>query len=355
MTNYSRWINDVASCYNPESDSMLNYRMFSSLADADRDAAKFVKLAMSPVDDSYTQRSKQAGNNVRDWLKSKQTNVDYAFQGSVMTNTHIKGYSDIDLLTLCDKFYGTEIDKVRNILQQAYNGYTWGDEEKLRTFDRNFTHYTGSGLQDLRDLRKENETLLAQRYVICDTTKAKAIRIKNQNLNMDVDVVTASKHQSIRHILHDYDNAYLGVCIYDKVKDCQLDADYPFLRIQLMNQRGLDTGDRFKKMIRFLKNLRSQSAKGINLTSFEINSICYDIPTCKYSSDYYLQLVNVLYEKMALLCNNSIEADKLKSVDGTEYVFRNKTEKVQQLKALTAEVKHVLDDLQSNNNNRIIY
>ena len=74
MTNYSRWINDVASCYNPESDSMLNYRMFSSLADADRDAAKFVKLAMSPVDDSYTQRSKQAGNNVRDWLKSKQTN-----------------------------------------------------------------------------------------------------------------------------------------------------------------------------------------------------------------------------------------------------------------------------------------
>lgn len=68
-----------------------------------------------------------------------------------------------------------------------------------------------------------------------------------------------------------------------------------------------------------------------------------------------MQLVNVLYEKMALLCNNSIEADKLKSVDGTEYVFRNKTEKVQQLKALTAEVKHVLDDLQSNNNNRIIY
>ncbi len=101
MTNYSRWINDVASCYNPESDSMLNYRMFSSLADADRDAAKFVKLAMSPVDDSYTQRSKQAGNNIRDWLKSKQTNVDYAFQGSVMTNTHIKGYSDMVGSHLC--------------------------------------------------------------------------------------------------------------------------------------------------------------------------------------------------------------------------------------------------------------
>lgn len=345
MINYSNWIDNVASNYNPESDTMLRYRMFTSLADADRDAAKFVKLAMSPVDESYTQRSINAGNNARDWLKAKQTDVDYAFQGSVMTNTHIKGYSDIDLLTLCDKFYGTEISKVRELLKQTYNGYSWRDEQKLRDFEKNFSRYDGNGLEDLQDLRKENEEILSKHYVICDTSKAKAIRIKNQNLNIDVDVVTASKYQSIQYILNDYNKDFLGVCIYDKEKNIRLDADYPFRRIELINQRGTETGDRFKKMIRFLKNLRSQSSKGIDLTSFDINSVCYDIPTWKYTSAYYLQLVNVLYEKMYSISSNQTEADRLMSVDGTEFVFKNKPDKVQQLKVLTIEVKSVLDDL----------
>ena len=44
-----------------------------------------------------------------------------------------------------------------------------------------------------------------------------------------------------------------------------------------------------------------------------------------------------------------------KSVDGTEFVFKNKPDKVRQLKALTMEVKSVLDDLNKNNNNQIIY
>lgn len=354
MRDYTNWIKKVADNYNPEDDNFIDYRMFSNLSDADRTAAKFVKLAMSAVDDSYTLRSKQAGNNARDWLKAQQNNVDYAFQGSVMTNTHIKGYSDIDLLTICNKFYGSEIGKVREILNNS-NSYTWQENQKLQDFERSFYRYEGSCIQDLRDLRKENEEILSRHYVICDTSKAKAIRIKNQNLNIDVDIVTASKHKSIQYILHDYDEEYLGIRIYDKDKDCQLDVDYPFHRIKLINTRGIETGDRFKKMIRFLKNLRSQSSMNIDLTSFEINSLCYDIPTWKYDSVHYLQLVNVVYDKMYHVCNNPSEADSLKSVDGTEYVFKDKPNKVNQLKLLTKEVKNVLDDLLSTNSKIIKY
>lgn len=115
MRDYYRLINNISSNYNPESSMVVESRMFTDLAGVDRNVAKFVKLAMSAVDDTYTQCSKLAGNNAKDWLKAEQHNVDYAFQGSVMTNTHIKGYSDIDLLTLCTKFYGSEISKVRNI------------------------------------------------------------------------------------------------------------------------------------------------------------------------------------------------------------------------------------------------
>lgn len=353
MRDYYRLINNISSNYNPESSMVVESRMFTDLAGVDRNVAKFVKLAMSAVDNTYTQRSKLAGNNAKDWLKAEQHNVDYAFQGSVMTNTHIKGYSDIDLLTLCTKFYGSEISKVRNILQTP-NNYSWSEENKLRRFEQNFIQYTGDSLQDLRNLRLENEKILSRHYTICDTSKAKAIRVKNQNLNMEVDVVTANKHESIEYILKDYDDKYLGVRIYDKEKNCQLDIDYPFLRIQLMNERGIETGDRFKKMVRFLKNVRSQADNKIDLTSFEINSICYDIPTWKYSSAYYLQLVNVVFGKIYSICNNQTEADNVKSVDGTEYVFRNKPDKVRHLRLLMSEVKNIIDDLQSSNK-RLIY
>lgn len=49
MRNYSNWIENVANSYNPDSDSMLRYRMFSSLMDADKDAAKFVKSGAAMV------------------------------------------------------------------------------------------------------------------------------------------------------------------------------------------------------------------------------------------------------------------------------------------------------------------
>lgn len=33
-----------------------------------------------------------------------------------MTNTHIRGASDIDLLVMCEKFYGT-----RNVIRETWN------------------------------------------------------------------------------------------------------------------------------------------------------------------------------------------------------------------------------------------
>ena len=61
-----------------------------------------------------------------------------------------------------------------------------------------------------------------------------------------------------------------------------------------------------------------------------------------------------MYEKIYSICNNQIESDNLKSVDGTEYVFRNKPDKVHHLRLLMSEVKNIIDDLQSSNK-RIIY
>ncbi len=60
---------------------------------------------MNGVEQSYTERSKEAGERVKNHLKETLNDVVYRYQGSVMTNTHIKGNSDIDLLVITDKFY----------------------------------------------------------------------------------------------------------------------------------------------------------------------------------------------------------------------------------------------------------
>ena len=100
-----------------------------------------------------------------------------------------------------------------------------------------------------------------------------------------------------------------------------------------------------KRLIRFLKNVRSDSDKSINLTSFDINAICYDIPITEYQNMDYKQMVGLVWSKMYHLWYDG-KADQLTSVVGTEYVFKNKPEKVEALKLLEDEVYHIKCDLE---------
>ena len=99
-------------------------------------------------------------------------------------------------------------------------------------------------------------------------------------------------------------------------------------------------------MIRFLKNIKADASVNIELTSFDINAICYDIDILEYHNSYYLDLVRVLWLKLYHLCQNELEANNLKSVDGTEYIFRNKPSKLESLKLLHNEVLQIYKDIQ---------
>lgn len=98
-------------------------------------------------------------------------------------------------------------------------------------------------------------------------------------------------------------------------------------------------------MIRFLKNVRTDASVNIDLTSFDINAICYDINTEEYRQAYYLDLVKILWLKLYHLCQNQSEADNLKSVDGTEYIFRYNPSKKENLKQLKDEVWKIYNEL----------
>ena len=309
---------------------LVEQRMFSGESAYDKDVARYVMRAMKAVDEEYTQRTKAAGEAVKQHLKESLTNVSYEYQGSVMTDTHIRGASDIDLLVLCEKFVGTDIFKVREELAKAwkYNSYQL---DRLCRFDNSFSQYEGNSSLDMAFLRTQIEKIMSRTYTICDISKPKAVKITNQNFHRDVDIVTSSWFQSLDYVLDGMPDNKRGIKIYNKSTGLSEGPDYPFLSISRINQRSSDTNGRLKRMIRFLKNVRTDSEKNIPLTSFEINAICYSIPVQDYAEKEYKELVHILWSTMFHLWNDG-KQDELKSVVGDEYIFKDKPEKLAALK-----------------------
>lgn len=343
--DYRSKLLSLSDRYNPERNYDIQQRSIteSNLYSTDKDVVKYVKSAMATVDEAYTRKTRQAGENAKLHLSNVLTNVSFEYQGSVMTDTHIKGASDIDLLVLCEKFYETEMHRVREALQHPYS-YTMEEFSRLRTYDQSFSLYQGNVAIDLANLREDIERIMKQTYDDCDTSHDKAVKIKNKHLRRDVDIVTASWYQSLGYVLHGMPREERGINVYNKNGYTE-GPDYPFISISRINSRSADTNGRLKRMIRFLKNVRADSGLEIPLTSFDINAICYSIPIRDYANCDYKQLVHVLWYTMFHLWSDKKE-DQLKSVIGDEYVFRGKPKKVEALKVLEDEVYKIKTDLE---------
>lgn len=261
-----------------------------------------------------------------------------------MTRTHIRGVSDIDLLTITNRFNDTDFSKVVNIVNSPISQYNYWEMERLKKWKNSFSRYLGDANNDLRLLRINDEEILQRYYSQCDITKSKSIKVTNLHFHREVDVVVASWHDSVDYI-RGLGEEYRGIHIYNKDTNQRIGPDYPFLSISRINNRSTETEGRLKKMIRFLKNVKADSEQKISLTSFEINAICYDIPIVEYQSAHYLDLVRILWLKLYHLCNDEKEADELKSVDGTEYIFRYNHQKLAELKKLHNEIWNIYQEL----------
>jgi hypothetical protein len=208
----------------------------------------------------------------------------------------------------------------------------------------NSSSYAGNALSDLRQLRSDSEDILRDKYLICDTTGAKSIKITNQDLKRDVDIVIANWYDDVKSIIYDKGD-YRGVQVYDKDRHEKGDPDYPFLSIKRINERGDATNGRLRKMIRFLKNIKAFSDHEIDLSSFDINAICYDIAMSSYQYASFTELVRVLYAQMKSICTNENHANRICSVDEREYIFRGNPTKLNNVRLVFGELEKIYSDL----------
>jgi len=345
--NYKQLISSVRGRINPE-----NFALKKGFSDelstiSYSEVLTYIRLSMKSVEPEYTQRSKDAGERVKEHLSKELTDVTYKYQGSVMTNTHIKGYSDIDLLAISDKFYSYDASNIKQLLASPERRAKFykSSIEKLEK-EVNTSSYTGNAIEDLKALRTNSEIVLTKTYNDCDIAKPKAIKIKNLSLNREVDTVIANWYDDVSSIINNKGD-YRGVQIYNKDTNSKESADYPFLSIKRINKRSADTNGRLKKMIRFLKNGKANSDKNIYLSSFDINAICYDINTSLYENLSFYELVPIIYNQMKNISIDNSKADDLVSVDGREYIFRNSSAKKENLKLLLAEIEAIFVDLKN--------
>lgn len=290
------------------------------------ESVKYALESMKPIDASYTQNtflaSEKVQANLTKGLDAKNITVSYRHQGSVETDTSIKLHSDIDLLVITGKYHTLE-PPMKPIIQ-----------------------YTGDPLNDLKELRTASYSVLNNVYKQVDDSKAKAIQVFPTDPKRKVDVIIANWYHSVEYSNNSSNEKLIGIQIYNKEEHSR-QADFPFLHISKVNEKDINANGGLKKLIRLLKTLKVDADYEINLTSFEITSMMYDMSLMSMiKSDHNsLLLLPAASNQLDKLITDKAYREGFLSPNGKELVFGVHTEKIVEIKKLKLELDELIQDI----------
>ena len=294
---------------------------------------RYVIGAMEAVGAKYTQVSKDTADKVANQLKDRLARAgiraQFELQGSVPLNVHIKGVSDVDLLAL----------------SLQYRTY---DEDGIKALQGGYTNSaTMTGADCLRALRSQIEKDLREAYPAADLdiTGAKAVKISGGSLARHVDVVPSHWYDTKAYQASQR-QADRAVKIYDK-KNHKTMANLPFLHIDRIATRCDTTRGGLRKAIRLCKNVKSDSDRDIQLSSYDLGAIMYHADTTALSGiagiPNELAVLAETQRHLDALWQNPAWAETLYVPDGSRKIF-DTPEKRGWLGALSME----MDDLLAN-------
>jgi hypothetical protein len=289
------------------------------------ESVKYALESMSEIDPTYTKNTYTASENIRNnltpGLQRKGLTVEYRHQGSIETNTHIKIYSDIDLLVFTEKYVTMEPPLIP------------------------VNPYLGDPLIDLKQLRQECFNVLNGIYDQVDNSNSKSVQVFPTSPKRKVDVVPCNWINTT-----DYQNTwneiYRGVHIYDKDKNIR-QKDFPFLNIARVKEKDLIVNGGLRKVVRLLKTLKVDADYEIKLSSFEISSLVYAInnDSLTKSNNHQLLLLNEVSRQLSKLIIDQFYRENLRSPNGKELVFGTNASSVVELKKIKLELDELIQDI----------
>ena len=287
---------------------------------------------MQAVSHRSTEISLETGLRVADQLRDRLAragvHAEFRLQGSVPLNVHIQGVSDVDLLAISTELW-------------TYDSS--GAKARLGEY-RNPSQKTS--VQLLRELRQQVEADLPNAFPAAkvDTMGAKSVKASGGSLPRDVDVVPSHWHDTTSYQLSDREMDR-AVTIYNK-KTGETIENRPFVHIDRIRSRCELIGGGLRKAIRLCKNIKADSERGIQLSSFDIGAIMYHADMNALRAGQFTDLA-VLAETQrhldALYANQAL-AESLMVPDGTRRIF-DTPDKRAGLLGLSVEMDELLDNV----------
>jgi len=290
--------------------------------------------SMQAVSDTYTRVSKETADRIANQLKERLVKVgihaEFHLQGSVPLDVHIKGVSDVDLLTLSNELF--TYDPKGAVAQRG--GYKNPAKR--------------SSLEVLNELRNLVESCLEDAFpaVKVDKSGAKAVKVSGGSLARDVDVVPA--HWADTILYQDTGTAsHRGTRILDKKKQVTIE-NQPFRHIELIRTRCNNVSGGLRKAIRLCKNVKADSDRNIILPSFDIASVMYhaNLEALRLGNNYELSILAETQRHLDQLASDHDLAKTLYVPDGSRLIF-DTNEKLQGLNELSYDIDELLNDVYS--------
>lgn len=268
--------------------------------------SKYLIGAIKPVDNNYTKKLIEQGDRVENQLQTRTKDtyptLDFRRQGSVSNNTHIKYYSDVDVLVIIDKFISLEEPQVPK------------------------SPYNGDPKNDLLELRQKcyNELNVAFPKVIIDNSGATALSLEGGSLICKVDVVPSNWYNTNNYANTGLDY-YRGIMVLNKDKMERI-KNAPFLFNYRINEKDIQCNGVVRMLVRLLKTLKAdaeESKQSIDFSSYDICSSAYRIPNdfLKFQLNEPLDIIRNFLLWMKKIIDDNELRKTLKVVDDTRVIF----------------------------------
>lgn len=312
-------------------DTMVRASMANEVYKSIRESesVRYAIGAMQPLDPEYTKNTFSQGERVRSQLEQRlATACDYEYQGSVTTDTHIKARSDIDLLAI-------------------RRGWLWLEPPQPAV-----QPYAGDPAEDMRSLRRQIGAAAAAAFpaVEVDESKATCIRLCGGSLTREVDVVPASWFDT-NDFARTKDSVHRGVKVFNKDSDAFV-ANTPRLHKHRIEERDRLTRGGLRKAARLLKTLMYDSDGRVDMSSYNIVGIAYNIPERSLVTDAPrdLAVLEACFEYCSRLEHDPTLRAAIQVPDGHRAVFGDAPGATKpQLMALTKEIADLRRDILNEN------
>lgn len=291
------------------------------------DTITYVLESMEEISPAYTQNTYKACEKIQTHLTpglaQKNIGVTYQYQGSVPTNTHIKNYSDVDMLVI-------------------NTGFETLEPPQTPSFP-----YQGVPVDELKLMREHIFRILDTVYstATIDDKGSKALNISGGSLNRSIDIVSANWYNSVKYN-ETKDGDYRGVYVLDRDNNKRI-LNYPFLHIYQINYKDKTTNGSAKRLIRFVKTLKVDADIKIDISSYDIASLIFrmnDSLLLVPENKPLLLLQNCKKYFQEIIDDASLR-DSLHVANGTRKIFTAGGATLEEFKKLQAELTDIIDDM----------